>query len=694
MLVPKGMDCRRVKYPCSLRRRKVRRYCYWVRSRAAGYLTLRRNKAELCVLSAAMIVGMLAGCGGMTIPESGSLVLSISQQGMLTAKTLEPSLDMTPEYYDVYGFGPDGASFHHLGVEGNIVEQASLVPGEWTIEVEAYNADSPSTLIGVGSEIVTVIAGGVLSVEVGVYPVVGAGQLRVTVEWPSELLINPTVIGVLTPAGGTAGNIGFVRAFDELSATYESPAMLGPDALPNGYYTLSMTLETDRPDGSGISDIVWGTVEAVRILAGEVTSHTYVLVDDVNRGGLGVDVHLESSVYVYLMLDEVVLTMGDDMTAVAYTDPPGILQYQWYLMGAPLTEETGSTVSLGGELTPGVYWLDVVVGEAISLSSARTVIIVAESNVDAPIAINDVVSPAYADAPITVDVTANDIDPNEDALTVISVADGSGGSVVNNHDGTVTYTPGVDFADSDTFTYTVSDLRHGSDEATVYITVSSNVHIGDGVTIGERVIIGSNTTIEDGATIGDDVDIGESVNVGESVVIGDGVIIGADVKLDERVVLGAGTVVESDVEIKAAVSVGVNSLIGAGSKLKDDVILGDGAQIGADSEMGKDTVAGDNFVMGDHSRVKQDVIIGDDVVLGQDVEVEKQVIINDRVRIDDRTRIKRDGVIGADTVVGADCVLGNSAQIGEGVTIGNDVTIGNNASVPDGATVPDGSTMP
>ena len=43
ILVPEGMDCRRVKYPCSLRRRKVRRNCYWVRSRATGYLTLRRN---------------------------------------------------------------------------------------------------------------------------------------------------------------------------------------------------------------------------------------------------------------------------------------------------------------------------------------------------------------------------------------------------------------------------------------------------------------------------------------------------------------------------------------------------------------------------------------------------------------------------------------------------------------------------
>ena len=60
-------------------------------------------------------------------------------------------------------------------------------------------------------------------------------------------------------------------------------------------------------------------------------------------------------------------------------------------------------------------------------------------------------------SPLTIDVLDNDTDPDGDALTVVSVTDGAGGTVVNNGDGTVLYTPGPGYSGDDTFTYTVSD---------------------------------------------------------------------------------------------------------------------------------------------------------------------------------------------------------------------------------------------
>jgi subtilisin-like proprotein convertase family protein len=76
------------------------------------------------------------------------------------------------------------------------------------------------------------------------------------------------------------------------------------------------------------------------------------------------------------------------------------------------------------------------------------------------------------DTPVTIDVLANDSDPENDPLDVIAVTQGSDGSVVINPDDTVTYTPTTGgFIGTDTFSYTISDGNGGEDTATVTVTV-------------------------------------------------------------------------------------------------------------------------------------------------------------------------------------------------------------------------------
>jgi PKD repeat protein len=72
---------------------------------------------------------------------------------------------------------------------------------------------------------------------------------------------------------------------------------------------------------------------------------------------------------------------------------------------------------------------------------------------------------------VTVDVLANDYDPNGDPLTVISVTQPLSGTAVVNLDDTITYTPTTGWHGSDSFTYTVGDGNGGADAATVTITV-------------------------------------------------------------------------------------------------------------------------------------------------------------------------------------------------------------------------------
>jgi len=73
---------------------------------------------------------------------------------------------------------------------------------------------------------------------------------------------------------------------------------------------------------------------------------------------------------------------------------------------------------------------------------------------------------------VTGSVLVNDTDEDGDELSVASVTQPQHGTVLDNGDGTLTYTPVADWFGADTFSYTVSDGHGGTDTATVTITVT------------------------------------------------------------------------------------------------------------------------------------------------------------------------------------------------------------------------------
>lgn len=92
---------------------------------------------------------------------------------------------------------------------------------------------------------------------------------------------------------------------------------------------------------------------------------------------------------------------------------------------------------------------------------------------DDPVAVDDSVNTINTRA-ITIDVLANDSDSDGDTLTVASFGNPSNGSLTDNGDGTLTYTPDANFIGEDTFTYAVSDGSDPTDTATVTVTVTDN----------------------------------------------------------------------------------------------------------------------------------------------------------------------------------------------------------------------------
>ncbi len=118
----------------------------------------------------------------------------------------------------------------------------------------------------------------------------------------------------------------------------------------------------------------------------------------------------------------------------------------------------------------------VTVTDDTGLSSAPDTFIVKVVSVnDGPDAVNDAFEMDEDGEPLiitTADLLGNDTDVDGGPLTITNVTTPSSGTLVDNHDGTWTFTPAADFNGDVTFDYTVSDGNGGTDTATVKITVN------------------------------------------------------------------------------------------------------------------------------------------------------------------------------------------------------------------------------
>ena len=91
----------------------------------------------------------------------------------------------------------------------------------------------------------------------------------------------------------------------------------------------------------------------------------------------------------------------------------------------------------------------------------------------APIAEPDAATVPQNASPTSIDVLANDTDPDDDNLTITAVTQGAHGSVAITGGGAaVAYDPAGLYTGADSFTYTVNDGHGGTDTETVTVTVT------------------------------------------------------------------------------------------------------------------------------------------------------------------------------------------------------------------------------
>ncbi len=102
----------------------------------------------------------------------------------------------------------------------------------------------------------------------------------------------------------------------------------------------------------------------------------------------------------------------------------------------------------------------------------------------APDAVDDADSTPI-NTPVPINVLGNDTDPEDDTLVVTDFTQGSSGTVSEDENGNLVYTPNTGFIGTDSFTYTISDGNGGVDTATVTVMVKGHGGCNTVCTIAE-----------------------------------------------------------------------------------------------------------------------------------------------------------------------------------------------------------------
>jgi len=248
---------------------------------------------------------------------------------------------------------------------------------------------------------------------------------------------------------------------------------------------------------------------------------------------------------------------------------------------------------------------------------------------DAPDAVDDVASTAFNTA-ITVDLLANDTDVDGDTLTVTSVSvPASQGTIVDNGDGTVTFTPAPGFEGDATISYSISDGNGGTDSATHVVTVAAGLLDGtvEG-TSGDDLIddfytgdpdgdmVDNNDAILPGDTGNDDLIYGYGGN--DRIDAGDGndEVYGGD---GNDIILGreGEDTLYGDAGKDQITGGSENDTIFGGTG--DDTIVGSGGEDYLSGDEGKDLIYGgadDDLIYGGADDDAIEGFAGDDSIYG------------------------------------------------------------------------------
>ena len=175
-------------------------------------------------------------------------------------------------------------------------------------------------------------------------------------------------------------------------------------------------------------------------------------------------------------------------------------------LGASPTHGT-VTLSAGGSFTytpnanyHGTDSFTYTASDGTAASNVATVTVTITPINDGPVAVNET-STTPEDTAVKIAVLANDTDLDGDTLSVTSIIGPAFGTAVVNPDGTITYTPSLDYSGGDIFIYSLSDGHGGSASAFVIVMVTdvndAPVAVNDAVSTMEGTAVSGTVLAND-----------------------------------------------------------------------------------------------------------------------------------------------------------------------------------------------------
>ncbi|WP_242098672.1 VCBS domain-containing protein [Sphingomonas sp. CROZ-RG-20F-R02-07] len=272
---------------------------------------------------------------------------------------------------------------------------------------------------------------------------------------------------LVNPVAGLTLNADGSYSFDPSNAAYqplaqgETETVVAQYRVLDEYGATATTNLTITVTGTNDAPVATGGTTTVGEDGSVVLSSAALLVgaSDVDHS----DTLAVSAIGTGLTLGTAVLSGG----GVTYT--PGSA-FQYLKDGQTATDHFTYTVSDGHGGT----------------ATATETITVIGAN-DAPKAADDSTF-ALPGVATSINVLANDTDPEGDTITVTGATNGAHGTVVVNSDGTLSYTSAAGYAGNDSFTYTVADPSGATSTATVAVVVG----VFDHDTVGKDVFLQGN----------------------------------------------------------------------------------------------------------------------------------------------------------------------------------------------------------
>jgi len=398
-----------------------------------------KMKHLIKIISISVLLLALFGCP-LPIQETetlSTLTLNFSVDG--GARTLLPEIDMDVADYDVTGTGPDGASFE-IGTSAGSVEVPGLAFGEWTVVVQANNADG--TVIARGEGTTTVHTGENSTLNITVTPLDGYGTIDLTLLWNAEDTEIPSIEAQLIPSSGPAVNLDFTITGGNTSTFTSS-------TIPTGYHTLTLKLLDN-----GL--LTMGAVEVVRIVKDQTTSGTFEFYDINEPGGnIQINITPEMADPLLVLLSGAAATKPENQSmalSASVSGYTGNVTYVWFVNGDSIS--TGETFSFDNSWAQGYYRIDVTAYSVDGTQAGSDSVFI------------EVTEPAAATGFQTVWKTDNTGASNDNQITLPLVSNGTYDFTVNWGDG-----------NSDTITtYNQAEITHTYAAAGTYdVSISGEI---------------------------------------------------------------------------------------------------------------------------------------------------------------------------------------------------------------------------